>query len=271
MIRTITVLGQGAMGSRLADRLENAGFSVTRWNRTGSDLTPREAVDGADIALAMLRDDEASRSVWLDPDTGALRGMDKGSLAIESSTLTPDCMRELGQAAADRGVAFLEAPVLGSRPQAEAGALVHLLGGSAEVIERAQPLLEAVGGKQLHAGGVGAGASLKLIANTLFGAQVALVAELLGRSRSLGIDPAQAVELLGMTPLLSPGAQAAAGLMLAGKDDPMFPVELVGKDLSYAIDGADMPIAKAAEAVFARASEEGLLDANLTAVHRLYR
>ncbi len=271
MTQSITVLGQGAMGSRMADRLEAAGFAVTRWNRTGSDQTPREAVRGADVALAMLRDDEASRSVWLDPVSGALAGMSEGALAIESSTLTPECMRELGQAAVDRGIAFLDAPVLGSRPQAEAGALVHLLGGSANIIERARPVLEAVGGKQLHAGEIGAGASLKLIANTLFAAQVALVAELLGRARSLGLEPARTVELLSETPLLSPAAQAAAGLMLAEKDDAMFPVDLVRKDLGYAISDANMPVAEATREVFSEAAGHGLADANLTAVHQLYR
>lgn len=270
MTLSITVLGMGAMGSRMADRLEAAGFAVTRWNRSGDKNTPREVVEGADVALAMLRDDEASRSVWLDPKTGALADLAEGALMIESSTLTQACMAELGEAAAKKGIAFLDAPVLGSRPQAEAGALVHLIGGDAAVIERARPVLEALGAKQLHAGGIGAGASLKLIANTLFASQVALLAELLGRARALDLDPAATIELLGTTPLLSPGAQAAAGLMLAGKDDPMFPVELVRKDLSYAIGDKQMPIAEAALGVFDCAAEAGLGDANLTAVNRLY-
>ncbi|MBV7266156.1 NAD(P)-dependent oxidoreductase [Erythrobacter ani] len=272
MISTITVLGQGAMGSRMADRLDAAGFEVTRWSRSGSDITPREAVARADIALAMLRDDEASRDVWLDAEAGALAGLKKGAIAIESSTLRPDCMRDLGEAASRRGLAFLDAPVLGSRPQAEAGALVHLIGGVEEVVDRAQPLLKAVGAKQLHAGEIGAGASLKLIANTLFATQVALLAELIGRARKLGLDPSATVELLGATPLLSPGAAAAASLMLAGQDDPMFPVNLVRKDLGYAIGEAceAMPIAVAASKAFGRAAAAGMGGANLTAVHRLY-
>ncbi len=271
MTKSVTILGQGAMGARMADRLDAAGFSVTRWNRTGSVQSPREAVEGADVALAMLRDDEASRSVWLDPESGALGGMSEGALAIESSTLTPGFMRELGAAADERGIAFLDAPVLGSRPQVEAGALVHLLGGTEETIDRARPILEAVGGKRLHVGEIGAGASLKLIANTLFASQVALMAELLGRAASLKLDPANTVELLGATPLLSPGAQAAAGLMLARSDDPMFPVSLVRKDLGYAIGDAEMPVALAACSVFEQAAERGLGEANLTAVHQLYR
>lgn len=271
MTLSITVLGQGAMGSRMAVRLEAAGFAVTRWNRTGSDRTPREAAAGADVTLAMLRDDEAARAVWLDGRNGAMAGVDEGSLAIDSSTLTPDCMRELGTAASERGIAFLDAPVLGSRPQAEAGALVHLIGGDPATIERAQPILDVLGSKQLKAGDIGAGASLKLIANTLFASQVALVAELFFRARSFGLEPATTINLLAATPLMSQGTQAAAGLMLAEKDDPMFPVELVHKDLGYAIADVEMPMAKAAQDVFARAAERGLAGANLTAVHRLYQ
>jgi hypothetical protein len=116
----------------------------------------------------------------------------------------------------------------------------------------------------------GCGAALKLVANTLFGIQVTAMAELLGRMSALGLDSAQAVELLGETPVLSMAAKSAAGLMLAGKTDPMFPVDLVAKDFGYAIAG-DMPVAAAALRVFARAQADGLGDRNLTAVSALYR
>ena len=144
---SITFLGQGAMGSRMADRLEAAGHDVIRWNRSGAVQTPREAVADADIVIAMLRDDEASRSVWLDADTGALAGMKPGALAIESSTITRDHALALGEAVAAAGVRFLDAPVLGSRPQAEAGQLVHLIGGDRGDIAEVQPVLAATGGQ----------------------------------------------------------------------------------------------------------------------------
>ena len=268
----ITFLGQGAMGSRMADRLEAAGHVVTRWNRSGAMQTPREAVADAEIVIAMLRDDEASRSVWLDADTGALAGMKPCGLAIESSTITRDHALALGEAVAAAGIRFLDAPVLGSRPQAEAGQLVYLVGGDEGDIAKVQPVLSAMGGKQLHAGPVGAGASLKLIANTLFGIQVTAMAELIARMKDLGLDPATAIGQLAETPLLSPAAQGASGLMLAGKDDPMFPVELVAKDFGYAIGGQPqaMPIASAALGVFETATAKGFADENLTAVRKLY-
>ncbi|WP_425648127.1 NAD(P)-dependent oxidoreductase [Agrobacterium leguminum] len=133
--------------------LVKAGHKVTVWNRTPDAAvplvaagtrqatTPKEAASGAAFVIAMVRDDQASRHVWLDPETGALAGMSAGTVAIESSTLTPGWVRELGQSASRQGVSFLEAPVSGSRPQAEAGQLVYLVDGSAGTLNRAEPLL----------------------------------------------------------------------------------------------------------------------------------
>jgi 3-hydroxyisobutyrate dehydrogenase-like beta-hydroxyacid dehydrogenase len=268
----ITILGMGAMGSRMADRLEAADYNVTRWNRSGATQTPRQAVADADIVIAMLRDDEASRTVWLDADIGALAGLGSAAVAIESSTLTVDWVRELGAAMANADRAFLDAPVLGSRPQAEAGQLVHLIGGNTATIKRVQPVLATIGGAQLHAGPVSSGAALKLVANTLFGIQVTAMAELIGRMPSLGLDAAQAIDLLAQTPLLSPAAKGASGLMLADKREAMFPIDLVAKDFGYAIgdNPGRMPVATAALDVFNRAQEAGLGDQNLTAVSSLY-
>jgi 3-hydroxyisobutyrate dehydrogenase len=267
----ITFLGQGAMGARMAERLTAAGYNVTRWNRSGAAQTPRQAVANADIVIAMLRDDEASHSVWLDPQTGAVAGLKPGALAIESSTLTVNWIDKLAAAIRADGHAFIDAPVLGSRPQAEAGQLIYLIGGKKADVARAEPVLAAMGAKQLHVGDSGKGAALKLIANTLFGIQVTAMAELIGRMPMLGLDPAKAVELLGETPLLSMGAKGAAGLMLADKRDPMFPVELVAKDFGYAIGDAHMPVADAALSVFEAATKAGLGDSNLTAVSALYK
>jgi 3-hydroxyisobutyrate dehydrogenase len=268
----ISFLGQGAMGSRMADRLAAAGHDVTRWNRSGATQTSREAVADADIIIAMVRDDDASHAVWLEPSTGALAGMKAGALAIDSSTLTVDFIHLLTQHMVAAGRRFLDAPVLGSRPQAEAGQLIHLIGGDESDILFAQPVLAAIGAKQIHVGPAGSGAALKLIANTLFGIQVTAMAELIGRAPGLGLDPKAMVDLLAETPLLSMGAKGAAGLMLAGKDDPMFPVSLVAKDFRYAIgnDPQKMPLANAALGIFNRADVQGLGNRNLTAVAQLY-
>jgi len=128
----VVVLGLGAMGLRMRANLLKAGHRLTVWNRSkgaadqliaaGAHLagSPREAVAEADFVIAMVRDDIASRKIWLDEDAGALAGLKTDAVAIESSTLTPVWIRELAKAASARGVAFLEAPVAGGRPQAEA-------------------------------------------------------------------------------------------------------------------------------------------------------
>jgi len=262
----------GAMGSRMADKLEAGGYDVVRWNRTGATLTPREAVAGTQVVIGMVHGDVASEVVWLDPETGALAGMDSDAVAIESSTLSVAQVERLGIACDDREIALLDAPVLGSRPQAEAGALIHLIGGDEKVLERVRGVLAAIGSKQLHVGGRGTGAALKLVANTLFAIQVVTVAELSARLRAAGIEPGAGVALLEETPLLSLAARGAAGLMIAGKDDPMFPIELVAKDLRYAADGAvgELPMTRAALACFERATAVGHGDLNLTAVRHLF-
>ena len=197
------------MGSRMAARLIAAGHDVTVWNRTarltplpGAKVagTPRAAAQGAEIVISMLRDDAASRKVWLDKESLALSGMSAGALGVESSTITPVQAAALHAAAAARGVAFLDSPLAGSRPQAEAGQLVFMAGGAATDLTKAEPVLLAMGAAVHHAGGVGAGSLVKLMLNSLFGAQLAIIGELIGLARKGGIDPARAVEIIGATP-----------------------------------------------------------------------
>ncbi len=282
----ISVLGLGAMGGRMAKRLVEAGHAVTVWNRTPAATaplvglgakaasTPREAVVGADIVLSMVRDDDAARIVWLDPETGALAGMGNDAVAIESSTITPEAAKALHEACDAAGIACLDAPVAGSRPQAEAGQLIFLVGGGEATLGLVEPVLLAMGSAAYLAGGPGAGATLKLMVNTLFGVQVAAMAELIGLARRSGIDPAKAVEIIGNTPTASLSAKGAAAGMLAGNFAPMFPIELVEKDFGYAEalagSGDSAPVMAAVHAVFARALAMGMGADNLTGIVRLY-
>ncbi len=275
----VAVLGLGAMGSRMARNAAQAGHAVTVWNRSPgpvaalglpSAATPHAAVAEADLVLSMVRDDAASQSVWLDPLTGALQGLRQGAIAIESSTLSIATMQALGQAIEAAGGQFLDAPVVGSRPQAEAAQLVHLVGGSPQALAAAEPLLSVIGARSIHAGGIGAGTALKLAVNALFAIQVATMAELIGQLAAADIDLAVAIEAIGSLPVCSPAAKVAAGAMLAGSFQPQFPVDLVEKDLGYAA-GAATPLITAARAVFADAAGRGWGGLNLTAVAQLYR
>jgi len=281
----IAFLGLGAMGSRMVARLLAAGCQVTVWNRSPGAMvppaatgaiaaaTPREAAAGAAIVVAMLRDDIASRAVWTDAAHGALAGMEPGAMALECSTLTVGWVRELGALATTLGLRFLDTPLAGSRPQAEAGALIFLAGGDAADVATAEPVLRLMGSFVHHAGPIGAGAAMKLAVNALLGVQVAAMAELLGLLRASGVEPARAMEIIGATPVCSPAAKAAAGAMLAGNFAPLFPVELAEKDFGYllsASSAAALPVAAATRGVMTQAIAQGMGGDNITGIARLY-
>lgn len=282
----IAVLGLGAMGSRMATNLLKAGFEVTVWNRTATAaaplvaagarqaMTPKDAARDADFVMAMVRDDTASRQVWLDPETGALAGMAAGALAIESSTLTPGWIRELGAAVAQRGVTLLEAPVSGTLPQAETAQLIYFVGGEDQTLKRAEPVLKAMGSAIHHVGPLGAGALVKLSTNTLLGIQVTVLAELIGMLKRSGADVDRVIRAIASTPVWSVVAERAVGSMLSGNFTPQFPIELIEKDFGYTVGTAGSseaaPTIAAARSVFRKAIDHGLGKSNMTGVVRLF-
>lgn len=158
----IAVLGTGAMGSRIVQNLLKANHQVVVYNRSADKVqpllnqgavyaaTPREAAQQADFVISMVTNDEVSRIVWLDSETGAVLGLGNDAIAIESSTVTVEWTKELAAAIGSRGVAFLDAPVVGSRPQADAAKLIYLVGGIAEPLAQVKPILLAAGGAAIH-------------------------------------------------------------------------------------------------------------------------
>lgn len=282
----ITVLGLGAMGSRMAKQLITAGHTLTVWNRTpeaAQELVglgarqanwPRDAVHGAEFVIAMLRDDEASRQVWLDEASGALGGMTPGAVAIESSTLTPEWVRQLGLSAQQHGVDLLEAPVSGSRAQADAGQLAYLAGGDAAVLERSRPLLQVMGAGVHHIGQWGDGALAKLATNALLGIQVTGLAEIIGVLSRSSVDVAQVMAAMANTSVWAPVASYLSSTMLTGNFAPQFPVQLIEKDFAYVLQEAGSPehtpTIAAAHAVFLAAIANGSGHENMTSVAKLF-
>ncbi|WP_035067997.1 NAD(P)-dependent oxidoreductase [Nitratidesulfovibrio termitidis] len=283
----IAILGLGAMGKRMAANLLKAGHQVTVWNRTAKAAepllalgatqaaNPKDAAAGADFVLAMVRDDDASSKVWLDAETGAFAGLRPNAIAMDSSTLSVDWIKKLGAEAANRGVTLLETPVSGSLPQADAAQLIFLVGGSAEACKKAEPVLLAMGSAVNHAGEIGTGALTKLATNALLGVQVTAIAELIGLLHHNGADVHKIMGIIAGTAVWSPYAQRAIGALLSGEAPVMFPVELIEKDFGYAMKAAGSPDAAptiaAAREVFQRGMAEGLGDANLTSVVKLFR
>lgn len=282
-----TVLGLGAMGQRMAARLLKAGFAVSVWNRDPSKAstllplgavwcdTPAESVAQADVVIAMLRDDDASRAVWTTPVTGALNALRPQAMVVECSSLSISWVRELARAAHLHGNPFLDAPVVGSRPQADNGTLVHLVGGDASHLDRVRPVLAAFSSAQHLMGPVGSGAAMKLLVNMVFGAQVAAVAEAVGWAQRQQLDTQLVGTVMAQLPVCSAVMKGAIDSMLSGAFAPLFPMGLAEKDLRYFADEArrrtaETPIADATHAVLKRGASAGLSERHLTAVSLMY-
>ncbi len=283
----ITILGAGAMGSRMAINLLEAGYAVTVFNRTqkralalqqGGALvsaSPIEAVKDADIILSMVRDDEASSAIWLDQKTGALSELQKNAIAIECSTLSLDWCLQLAAHVKNAGAYFLDAPVIGSRPQAEAGQLIHLVGGDAPVLERARNVLDAGAAAIHHLGPVGSGMSMKLAANGIFGMQVAALGEILCMLEQAGISRKSAIDILNELPVTSPVLKGIGSLMSTDNHTPLFPVDLVEKDFAYVQRLAentplDPLMITAARKSYQTAKNKGFGAENISAVIRIF-
>ncbi len=285
MMNNIAFLGLGAMGSRMVKHLSTHEGRIKVWNRTplqhsfeGSiDMTSDlfAAVKDADVVFAMIRDDLVSRSLWLDPDQGVLNHLKPEAMVVECSTLSPQWVMELSEICVDRGLAFVEAPVIGSRPQAEAAALIQLVGAQASNVEKVLPLLSLWSKEVIHVGAVSCAARIKLVINTLLGIQVAGIAELLGYANQHDINLTEVLDIINKTVVASPVMINSAQSMINRMFDPMFPVELIHKDLGYLVasaaeTGASMPVSKSIQSVFKHALDQGLGEQNMSSVAQLF-
>jgi 3-hydroxyisobutyrate dehydrogenase len=201
--------------------------------------TPAQAASGAEVVISMLADDDASRSAWLG-DGGILSGTKPapapGAILIESSTLTPRWVKELAGAAGSKGYRFLDAPVTGSRTQAEGGQLLFLIGGDPQAAAEAQPVLDPMCRAVLHMGPVGSGTLIKLINNFVCGVQAASLAEALAVTERLGVDVDKAMKVLGDGAPGSPLVKTLGGRMTARNYEVHFDLRLMAKDLRYALE-----------------------------------
>ncbi len=270
------------MGSGMAGRVLAAGHRLSVWNRRADkaasiaargatvSATPREAAASADVVVAMLADDEASRTVWLGPD-GALAGLRAGGIAIESGTVSPAWISELAHAASVQGAALLDAPVTGSRTQAASGELRFLVGGPADALERARPVLAAMSREIVHFGPTGSGARMKLINNFVCGVQAAALAEGVALIEAAGLPGADALAVLTNGAPGSPLVNAVGPRMTKSDYTVNFTLALMDKDLRYAIAdadefGIDLRTASTARALFDDALTAGLGEKDFSAV-----
>ena len=269
----VAILGLGTMGSGMASNLLKAGVPLAVYNRTAAKAqpfaakgariaaTPAEAVKGVSIVLSMLSDDDASRDAWLGKK-GALAAAEPGAILIESSTASPAWIAELAALAERRGNPLLDAPVTGSRTQAEGGQLTFLVGGPAEALEAATPILEAMSKEIIHLGPIGSGAKMKLINNFLCGVQVASLAEAMAWIERSGLDRDRALAVLKSGAPGSPLLAAMSTRMVNRDYTVNFLLRLLSKDMLYASNEAaacnvDLKTAETSRALMETAIAEG--------------
>jgi 3-hydroxyisobutyrate dehydrogenase len=259
----VAVVGLGAMGSRIARRLEDAGHELVVWNRSAEKAapfvavgTPAQAAQQSDAVFVMVSDPGALREVTDRPD-GLLAGARPGTTLIQMSTVGPADVARLASSLPE-GVALLDAPVLGSLSEAEAGKLRVFAGGSSELVEKWTPVLSSLG-SVLHVGPVGAGTAAKLVANsTLLGA-LGVLGEALALAQKLELSPEATFEVLSATPLAAQ-AERRREPFETGEYPVRFALALALKDaelISAAAGGIDLKVATAVRDWFEEAVGEG--------------
>ncbi|HEX5542692.1 MAG TPA: NAD(P)-dependent oxidoreductase [Micromonospora sp.] len=272
-------IGLGAMGSRMACRLLGAGHELSVWNRTRARAeplaaagarvaaTPAEAVGDAEAVMLMLADPDAIHDVTEGPD-GIAAGIRPGATVIDMSTVGPAAVARLRAALPDE-IPVIDAPVLGSITEAEAGTLTIFVGGVSERAEAVAPLLSVLG-NPIHVGSSGAGAAAKLVANsTLFGV-LGVLGEALALGDGFGLPREAVWRILAATPLAAQAERRRPGVE-SGDPPRRFALSLAQKDADLilaAADAADVEVrlARAAQTWFADAEAAGIGDADYSAV-----
>ena len=283
MAEAIGFIGLGIMGARQAASLRRAGFELTVYNRTHETAeawaaehggraaaSPREVAERSDVVITMVVDGDQVEALLLGED-GAVEGARPGTLFVDMSTIGPAEARRIGAEVAARGHAFVDAPVTGSAPRAEAGTLTIMAGGSEEDMARARPALEAMGETIVHVGELGTGQQVKVLSNAVSAANCATLAQALVAGRRAGVD------LEALLTVMAGGSANSTMLQLKGRPmlehdfTPLFKLEHMLKDVRLCLEetraaGAAFPAAALAGELYAAAAGRGLGDQDFAAV-----
>lgn len=280
-------IGLGLIGKPMAKRLVDAGYPVTIWNRTASkadDLkslgaraaaTPCEAAAAADVLFTCVSDPPALEAVLWGAD-GALAGLGKGSVLIDSSTVSPELAKRTAAACAERGAEYLEAPITGGTWGAEKGELIFLIGGQANTLERVQPVLDHLGKKFFHLGPHGAGQTIKLGMNLIYALEVQALAESLALVTGAGIASEKLLDVLASSMGRAPVLDIKAPMMVAGNYSPSFPLRLMHKDIGLALElanrlGVPLPAAAAARETYSAVKGASMEDVDYAGVMKFWQ
>ncbi len=240
-------VGLGVMGGRMAQRLLDAGHSVTGYNRTKSKAqslidsgmnwadSPRAAAEASEITFSMVTNTEALEAVARGRD-GVIAGLGAGKIYIDMSTVSPAASRALASEVKAKGAAMLDAPVSGSVATLEEGKLSIMVGGEREVVERARPILQAIGPKVTHVGPNGLAVSMKIATNLSLAVQMLAFSEGVLLAEKSGIARETAVEVLLNSVIASPMVKYRGPFVLKQPDEAWFDVNMMQKDLLLALE-----------------------------------
>jgi 3-hydroxyisobutyrate dehydrogenase len=283
MAEAVGFIGLGIMGSRQAMNVARKGFELTVYNRTreraetwaaehGGHVaaSPREVAERSDVVITMVVDGAQVEQVLLRED-GALSGAREGALFVDMSTIAPATARKLAAMLRERGHGFVDAPVTGSSPKAEAGTLTIMCGGEERDVERARPLFEAMGEKIVHCGDAGQGQAVKVISNTITGINCATLAQGLVVASQAGVDLDALLESMDGGSADSTMRQLKAAPMLAHDFSPLFKLAHMLKDVQLCLAetrdaGSAFPFAGLAAELYGAGIGRGLGEQDFAAV-----
>lgn len=280
-------IGLGTMGAPMAQRLVVAGHDVTVHNRTREReealealgakraASPRAAAEGAEVVITIVSDTPDVQAVVLG-ENGAALGMSEGAVLVDMSTISPETTRRIAAAVADHGVSMLDAPVSGGSEGASAGTLSIMVGGAAEALELARPVLEVLGKTITHVGSSGAGQIAKAVNQTIIAGTYAAVAEGMALAMAAGVD------VNAVHTAVSGGAAGSwvlsnrAKNMIEGDYPLGFRTRLHLKDLGLALTsarelGVSMPVAAYVEQIETSLVKRGYGDEDMSNVARVVR
>jgi 3-hydroxyisobutyrate dehydrogenase len=293
VLTRVAVIGVGRMGAPMARRLLEAGHELTVCDPStpavaplrdeGADPAehPASAAAAAEVTITCLPTPDIVESAVLG-ERGALAGAPPGSILIDMSTSLPSLARRLAAAGRQRGVPVLDAPVSGGPRGAQRGTLAIMVGGEAAAFERAEPLLDVLGALVRHMGPPGSGQATKLTNNVLAAAHMAVLAEAVALARSEGLDLASVYEIVsngtGDSRVLRNRYPVAGVLPDAPASNgwaPLFPVDLIAKDVALALataeeHGLELPVAEVALTRYREAQAASLGALDYSAVARLF-
>jgi 3-hydroxyisobutyrate dehydrogenase-like beta-hydroxyacid dehydrogenase len=280
MSTRVAILGTGRMGSALAQRLAQAGFEPTLWNRTRARAeqagvgrvvaTPADAVRDAEVVITSLTGPEAVRAAYGGP-VGALTAA-HGQVFVEMSTSGPGLLTELDPQVVATGSTLVDAPILGAPTVVLRGGAAILVGGAAADVEKVQPVLELLG-EVRHVGPLGSGARLKLVANSMLGTVTMAAAELQTAGEEAGLDRNEVFAVL--TRLVPSLEMRRSGLVDRRHEPTLFAVRDLRKDLDLALEmfhrsQAQMPVTALVRELVDEAAAD-VADLDITAVITRYR